>query len=158
MSDSVTVIKLDHSGKEVWRYNGEIVERGDTQIVLEAFFNRDDRDDGYIIWRRGDRFVEYFYTDRWYNIFEIHDVDTFAIKGWYCNITRPAHFTKNTIASDDLALDLFVYADGRTLLQDEDEFATLPISNEDRAQAQASLQQLLAMVEQHQPPFDNGSA
>jgi uncharacterized protein len=155
MSDSVTVIKLDHTGTEVWRYNGEIVERNDTHIVLEAFFNREDRDDGYIIWRHGDRFVEYFYADRWYNIFEIHDVDSGEIKGWYCNITRPAHFTDSTIASDDLALDLFVNPDGQTLLQDEGEFASLPISDEDRAQAQSAMQQLLAMVEQRQPPFNN---
>jgi uncharacterized protein len=150
----VTVIKNDEAGKEVWRYDGEIIQRGDTHIVLEAFFNRDDRDSGYIVWRRGDRFVEHFYTNRWYNIFEIHDVETDAIKGWYCNITRPAHFADTTIASDDLALDLFVYPDGRTLLQDEDEFAALPVSEEDRAQAQAALQQLLAMVEQHQSPFE----
>jgi uncharacterized protein len=153
MGKAVTVIKLDHTGKEVWRYEGEAIERSDTHIVLEAFFNREDRDDSYIIWRRGDRFVEYFYTDRWYNIFEIHDVDSDAIKGWYCNITRPARFTDTTIASDDLALDLFVYPDGRTLLEDEDEFAALSISDEDRAQAQAALYTLTGLVEQHQPPF-----
>jgi uncharacterized protein len=153
MAQPITVIKNDHTGTEVWRYEGEIIERGDTYIVLEAYFNRDDRDDGYIAWRRGDRFVETFYTDRWYNIFEIHDVNSGAIKGWYCNITRPAHFSGITISSDDLALDLFVYPDGRPLIQDEDEFAALPISAQDRAQAYAALQALQAMVKAHQPPF-----
>jgi protein associated with RNAse G/E len=154
MTQPITVIKNDHNGKEVWSYDGEVIERGESRIILEAFFNREDRDDGYITWRRGDRFVEYFYNDRWYNIFEVHDVESDTIKGWYCNITRPAHFTDTTIASDDLALDLFVYPDGRTLVQDEAEYTDLPIPSEDRARAEEALRVLQLMVTQRQPPFD----
>ena len=40
--------------------------------------------------RRGDRFIETYYTDRWYNIFEIHAREDDRLKGWYCNIAKPA--------------------------------------------------------------------
>src|SRR5687767_11576737 len=122
-----TIIKTDHTGKEVWRYSGDTLEVSPTHIVIEAFFNRDDRDDGYFIWQRGDRFVEYFYSDRWYNVFVIHDATDDHVRGYYCNFTRPAHITADTVQSDDLALDLFIYPNGQILIQDQDEFDSLPI-------------------------------
>ncbi|OQY20658.1 MAG: hypothetical protein B6I35_10355 [Anaerolineaceae bacterium 4572_32.2] len=44
---------------------------------------------GYVALEPSDRWTECFYTDRWYNVFEIHAADD-SLKGWYCNITRPA--------------------------------------------------------------------
>lgn len=149
-----TVIKTDHTGKEVWRYPAETLEIGSNYIILEAFFNRDDRDDGYFIWQRGDRFVEYFYTDRWYNVFVIHDVNTDAVRGYYCNFTRPAYIAPETIQSDDLVLDLFVYPSGQTLLQDQADFDNLPIPASEKAQVQAALASLLDLINTASPPFD----
>src|SRR5690349_13550539 len=104
--EPVLVIKNNHLGKEMLRYDGVILKRNDSGILLEAIFDRDDLDLGYTVFRRGDRFVEWFYSDRWYNIFEIHNAEDDQIKGWYCNFTRPAKFGDTRIEADDLALDL----------------------------------------------------
>ena len=80
------VYKLDAQGREVWRYPAELVESLPNGVRLEAFFNRDDIDFGWAVFKKGDRFVEYFYTDRWYNIFVIYDRDSDTHKGWYCNL------------------------------------------------------------------------
>ncbi len=149
----ITVIKNDHAGREVWRYEGHVLERGQHHVTLEAFFRRDDMDLGFVIFRRGDRFVETFYTDRWYNVFEVHDVDDDHIKGWYCNITRPAVLADRTVQADDLALDLFIYPDGRLLVLDEEEFAALPIPDVDRRLARTALESLLALVRSAGSPF-----
>ena len=149
----ITIIKNDHNGREVWRYEGHIILRKSQHIVLEAHFNRADVHLEYITFRRGDRFVEHFYSDRWYNIFEIHDVDDDDLKGWYCNITRPAFLGDNTIRADDLALDLFVSPDGQTRIIDGDEFDALPISQEERAAAQAALEELQQRVREGNTPF-----
>ena len=83
-----TVYKLDEHGNEVWNYPAVVLERTERFVRLEAFFNRNDYDAGYVVFKRDDRFVEYFYTDRYYNIFAIYDRDDGKLKGWYCNICR----------------------------------------------------------------------
>src|ERR1051326_9143263 len=107
-ANAITVFKLDHESREVWRYSGTILAHGATWVQLEAFFNRDDKDAGYVVFRRGDRYIEWFYTDRMYNIFQIHDVDDDHLKGWYCNICNPAIIADHEIRCEDLALDVWV--------------------------------------------------
>jgi predicted RNA-binding protein associated with RNAse of E/G family len=149
----ITVIKNDHTGREVWRYQGHILERTERHVTLEAFFSRDEMDLGFIVFRKGDRFVETFYSDRWYNVFEVHNAGGDHLKGWYCNITRPAVLADSSVRADDLALDLFVYPDGRTLVLDEDEFADLPLSELERQEAHEALATLQALARAGQPPF-----
>ena len=145
----VLIIKNNHDGKEMLRYKGIILKRAGNEILLEAIFERDDIDLGYAVFRRGDRFVERFYSDRWYNIFEIHDVDDDRVKGWYCNFTRPAHFTDGQIEADDLALDLWAYPDGRKLVLDRDEFDALEISEDERAAVLDGLEELQELIGRH---------
>jgi len=142
--DQVTVIKLDTTGQETWRYTGHVLERHAGRIVLEAEFNRDDLPFHEIILRRGDRFVETYYADRWYNVFAIHDRDDGRLKGWYCNISRPAEIGDSTVSYIDLALDLLVYPDGRQLVLDEEEFSALSLPPEVQRQARQALEELQA--------------
>ena len=142
--DSITVRKLNLAGQETWRYTGRVLERHAGRIVLEAEFNREDTPFHEIMLRSGDRFVETFYTDRWYNVFEIHDCDDHRLKGWYCNIGHPAVIEEETVTYIDLALDLLVYPDGRHLLLDEDEFTALALSPEVKQQARLALEELQA--------------
>jgi predicted RNA-binding protein associated with RNAse of E/G family len=151
---TITVIKNDHTGREVWRYGGRVVERGATWVKLEARFNRAEMRTTYHTFRQGDRFVEWYYSDRWYSIFEMHNVDDDHLTGWYCNLSRPAVLTPDAILADDLALDMFVAPDGAITVLDEDEFAALPIDDETRAQVQRALDELKHLVEARQPPFD----
>jgi len=62
------------------------------------------------------------------------------LKGWYCNITKPAVVTEDELTFVDLALDLWVWPDMRYLVLDEDEFDELAASTyspEDTATARA---------------------
>jgi len=156
-STPLTIIKNDFAGREVWRYEGVLLERHPDRIVLEARFNRDDIDLEYVVFRRGDRFIEQFYTNRWYNVFEIHDVSDDHIKGWYCNFTRPARFSDGVVAADDLALDLWVYPDGRLLTLDRAEFDALPITRADRRAVLAALAELTSSSIWQKPPAPNPS-
>jgi uncharacterized protein len=140
----ITVIKQDHQGRETWRYSGRMLERGDHYVILEAYFDREDTPIQGMLLRKGDRFVETYYDDRWYNIFEVYDRDDSRLKGWYCNIGKPAEFHDQTISYQDLALDLLVFPDGRQLILDEEEFAALPLDPQDRVQARAGVKELQA--------------
>ncbi|NPV86679.1 MAG: DUF402 domain-containing protein [Anaerolineae bacterium] len=143
----VIVIKCNIEGKEIWRYPGLILKRGVNTMVIEAYFNRNDLLFHGMLLGRGDRFVEAYYTDRWYNIFEVHDRVDDHLKGWYCNVARPAVFVNGVIRYVDLALDLLVFPDGRQFVLDEDEFAALPIDAETRSQAIRALEDLKTLLQ-----------
>ncbi|GAB4504480.1 MAG: DUF402 domain-containing protein [Anaerolineales bacterium] len=138
----VIVSKRRPDGTVAWQYEGRILERTDNYVRLEAFFDRDDLPFMGVVLKRGDRFVETFYSDRWYNIFEIYDRDDGRLKGWYCNIGYPAMLNGNMVSYVDLALDLWVSADGNQTILDEDEFLALPLDEATRAQATAALKAL----------------
>jgi predicted RNA-binding protein associated with RNAse of E/G family len=136
----ITVHKRDALGRVVWSYVGRELERGANFVRLEALFNRDDLPFQGITLKRGDRFVEEFYADRWYNIFEIYDRDDGGLKGWYCNVGQPMIWDgPNAISYIDLALDLWVAADGTQRILDEDEFAALGLDEKKRQQAWEAL-------------------
>jgi predicted RNA-binding protein associated with RNAse of E/G family len=85
----------------------------------------------------------FFYTNHWYNIFELHDRDNDRVKGWYCNVGRPAVLeTNNRLSYVDLGLDLWVAPGGTQTVLDEDEFAALDLDVETRQQAGAALEEL----------------
>lgn len=151
---TVTVHKLDAKGAEVFRYSGQIIRRTETSLVLEAFFDMEEREFHGLIFRRGDRFVETHYSDRWYNVLAVHDVDTGNFKGWYCNISRPAIINGSTVSAEDLALDLVVLPSGSQFVLDEDEFAALDLGSADRASARAALKELQQHAEALDGPFE----
>lgn len=147
--EELTIIKRNPQGQETWRYSGAVLRRAQHGLLIEAFFNREDIPFHGILLARGDRFVEAFFSNQWYNIFEMHDRATDALKGWYCNITRPAEFTDGRIDYVDLGLDLLVYPDGHRLVLDEDEFETLDLSQEERRRSLAALDDLQGVFRQH---------
>jgi predicted RNA-binding protein associated with RNAse of E/G family len=147
----ITVRKRDENGLVTWEYTGEVLERGKDFVRLEARFNRADMPFQGIVLKQNDRFVETFYTRRWYNVFEIHDRDDDAIKGWYCNVGYPAVWdAPGEISYVDLALDLWVTPDGRQTVLDEDEFDALGLDELTRTHARDALAELRTQFEPKQ--------
>jgi len=148
--EPIRILKRDAQGQVVWQYTGKILERGENYVRLEARFNRADMSFMGVVLRENDRFVETFFTDRWYNIFEIHDREDEHIKGWYCNLGRPAVWDAPDVVSYvDLALDLWVAADGSQTVLDEDEFTALGLDGELRGQVLAGLAALQAFFREN---------
>ena len=140
----IKVLKRNLAGEVTWRYEGRVLRRLPNALVLEAFFNRPDLPFMNILLKEGDRFVETFYTDRWYNIFEIYDRDDGLLKGWYCNIGRPAVIENDSVSYVDLALDLWVSADGEQTILDQDEFEKLDLDSASISKASSALAELQA--------------
>lgn len=140
--NTVVVVKMNIQREETWRYEGIILARDKKSLLIEAFFNRDDLPFHGITLKRNDRFIERYYEDRWYNIFEIHDREDDHLKAWYCNVTTPAKFTPGKIAYIDLALDVLAYPDGQYRILDRDEFDDLALDKETREKACGALDKL----------------
>jgi hypothetical protein len=151
---ALRVLKLRYDRSLIFAWDAHVLERTPEHVLLAGLFNGGHRDLGYVVLDRGDLFLEWYYFERWYNIFQVYGVAG-ALKGWYCNIGMPPSLRSTELSYVDLALDVFVHPDGRHLVLDEDEFAELKrdrISAEDARQAEQGLAELLALVQGAQLP------
>ncbi len=149
----ITVNKLNPLGEKIIQYQGEVLERLADEIIIQAYWNHSPKDLGYICFEPGDRFIEYYYANRWYNIFEISDASN-TRKGWYCNIAEPADIREEHILQKDLLLDVWVDSSGKPLVLDEDEFeADKMLDDKQRQCARQGLRDLLQIIANEAAPF-----
>ncbi len=149
----ITVTKLNPLGEVKIQYQGEVVECLSHGVVIHAYWKHPTKDLGYTRFEPGDRFIEYYYTNRWFNIFDISTAEG-TRKGWYCNIAEPALIHDDHIEQVDLLLDVWVDPKGTTLLLDEDEFETdTTLDEEQRKGARQGLHDLLQMIAAQTEPF-----
>lgn len=157
MTPTITVHKLDHQGVEQLTYPGMVLERTEAYLQVEAAFTYPQVQVRGITLEEGDRFVEWYYRERWYTVFAMFEGWEGRFKGWYCNITRPARIEPGHVYSEDLALDLLVYTDYRWEVLDRQEFLDLDIPEVERTQASRALEELQVLIRQGKGPFDRES-
>jgi hypothetical protein len=148
----IKVQKKNPAGEVTYEYKGVLLRRDGNSITLEALFNREDMPFMDVVLRKGDRFVEHYYTDRWYNIFAVYDRDDGEIKGWYCNIGKPAVIEDGVVSYVDLALDLWISVNGKQTVLDQDEFEKLDLNEELSAGALNGLNELRLLFKNNKPP------
>jgi hypothetical protein len=139
---TISVIKCNLYGEEIWHYTGHILMQTPQAVLLEAKFDRGEVDLAGLQFSRGGHFVELYLCDRWYNIYEIYAGSDHHLKGWYCNISFPPTMTSDSISYIDLALDLVTFPDGRQVILDREEFEMLRLEGKDRQKATAALEEL----------------
>ncbi len=150
----ITVEKRNHRSQPVVQYQGEVIERSDTWVCLRAVFERKAANLGFVTFHPGDVFIEWFYADRWYNIFQVHEGNSSHLRGWYCNITRPAQIDVGLVVADDLELDVFVMPNGAIILLDEEEFGALDLTIEERMAALRAIESIRDRVSAREAPFN----
>jgi predicted RNA-binding protein associated with RNAse of E/G family len=154
---SITIHLLKPGKHTIVTYRGELLLEEPGHLPIHARWERDALDLGYIVFEPGDHFYEHYYTERWFNIFELYSAAG-APKGWYCNVTRPAQVAGDVIMSEDLELDLFVAPDrAHPVRLDLDEFEGRGLAATDPAAyaaALTALDELERMARAGEPPFD----
>ena len=110
----IHVRKLRADGSQAYAWDGVVLRSDAHGIVLRAQFNVDLVELGFTTFRRGDEFVEFYYFDRWYNVFQISAPDG-RLKGWYANVGLPAEVDPEAgvLQYVDLELDVWANPDGR---------------------------------------------
>ncbi|MFF6992816.1 DUF402 domain-containing protein [Streptomyces sp. NPDC010273] len=131
---------LVKAGRTKIRYAAELLSDDGTRLAVRAPWAGDGvRDFGFVRFERGDVFTEYYWRDRWYAVKEVRD-SAGRLKGWYCDITRPAALSGTELVVEDLDLDLWVSADGTDVRRlDEDEFEESGLAGSDPAAAAAAV-------------------
>lgn len=139
----VSLVKRRHADVE---YEAVVTLDDGNHIVVEGEWSEEaPRDLGYVRFEPGDRFTEHYWRDRWYSVKEVRDASG-TLKGWYCDVVRPVRVEQDRLVSVDLDLDLWVSADGRTILRlDEEDFVASGLAESDpfaEAQARRALSEL----------------
>ncbi|SFF61666.1 Protein of unknown function [Actinacidiphila alni] len=131
-----TTVRLTKAGRDKRGYPATVLADDGVRVTVRADWAAPGaRDFGFVRFEPGDVFTETYWRDRWYAVKEVRDAGG-ALKGWYCDIARPAVVTADGLTVDDLDLDLWVSADGTAVLRlDEDEFATGGLPERDPAAA-----------------------
>ena len=146
----LVVQKLFYGGEKSYRWTGHLVHRDEESLFFTAVFEGKRRDLGYVVFDTGDVFYEYYFFDRWYNVFQVYSKDG-ELKGWYCNITVPPVVNGDELTFVDLALDVFAYPDRRFLVLDQEEFdelARTTYSPEHVEKAKEALAELIERAQQ----------
>jgi hypothetical protein len=133
-------VVLVKAGRTKIRYSGELLSDDGTRVAVRApWAGSGVRDFGFVRFESGDVFTEYYWRDRWYAVKEVRSA-TGALKGWYCDVTRPAVRSGPELVVEDMDLDLWRSADGSDVRRlDEDEFAESGLAETDPEAARAAL-------------------
>lgn len=154
---ATTVRALKHDGRLHREWKARVAERRGTLVVLDAVFDSEIRHPLLGTIAAGTRSIEYYWTDRWYNVFRFTEADG-RLRNYYCNINTPAHFEDDTLTFTDLDIDVLVAPDFSISVLDEDEFALhaveLNYPAELQRQVRTALAELLALIERRGFPFD----
>ena len=122
----IHVRKLKPGGNLDYAWDGVVVRCDDSGIVLRAEFNVDLVERNWATLRRGDIFHEFYFWDRWFNIFQISEPNG-TLKGWYCNVGQPPELDNGNgdLNYVDLGLDVWTRPDGKYVVLDQDDFDAL---------------------------------
>ncbi|MEW2300978.1 DUF402 domain-containing protein [Streptomyces sp. NPDC006655] len=150
---AVVDVVLVKAGRTKIRYPAELLHDDGTRITVRAPWAGDTaRDFGFVRFEQGDVFTEFYWRDRWYAVKEVRAADG-TLKGWYCDVTRPATLGGGRLVVEDLDLDLWRSADGTDVRRlDEDEFAESGLAERDPAAASAAAAALDALEALAQGP------
>jgi protein associated with RNAse G/E len=155
--EAITVCTYKYDGTEYRRWRGQLTGRRSSLIILSAAFDKEVRHPLLGIIAAGTVSTEYYWLNRWYNIFRFHQ-PTGELRNYYCNINVPPIFHQNVLSYIDLDMDILVAPDLSYSILDEEEFAAnasrFKYSLEVQRRSYQALEQLVKLIESRQFPFN----
>ncbi|MEU9203591.1 DUF402 domain-containing protein [Streptomyces sp. NPDC048332] len=142
-AESELTVVLVKAGKTKIRYPAaQVADDGNRITVRAPWAAPGVRDFGFVRFEPGDVFTEHYWRDAWFAVKEVR-TGTGELKGWYCDVTRPAVLRDGELLVEDLDLDLWVSADrSRVLRLDEDEFEESGLAGRDPEAAREAVRAL----------------
>ena len=158
--EELTVRVLKYDGAEYRRWYARLARREGSLMVLDAEFEFDVQHHLLGDIQRGTRTIEYYWLDRWYNVFRFLKADG-CTRLYYCNVNMPPKLENDVLTYIDLDIDILVQPDLSYQVLDLDEFAAnaarYGYSGEIKRQADAAVAGLISLIEKREVPFDETS-
>jgi protein associated with RNAse G/E len=153
-SNTIKSRKFDGSVRRSWKC--DLTDRDGSLLVFLGIFDLEVNHSDLGIIRRGTVSYEYYWLDRWYNVFRFHEPDG-SLRNFYCNINMPPVFEDGVLDYVDLDIDVLVWPSSEYKILDLEEFE----DNSEKFQypdhlkdsAQSALKELLQLIETKQFPF-----
>ncbi|MDX6385092.1 MAG: uncharacterized protein QOK48_2665 [Blastocatellia bacterium] len=151
---TVRVLKYDGSESRCWQTSLSRHEGG--LIVLDAQFEADVQHELLGEIGRGTRTIEYYWLDRWYNVFRFLKPNQ-ETRLFYCNVNTPPVMSEGTLTYIDLDIDVLVQPDLSYQILDLEEFeensARYEYPEPVKAMAHAAVDDLISLIEGRRFPF-----
>jgi protein associated with RNAse G/E len=155
--DEITVRAFKYGGAEHRSWKARVARQQGSLLILDAEFEIDVTHESLGRVPRGTRTVEYYWFDRWYNVFKFLN-DAGDAHLYYCNINMPPTFANDRLSYLDLDIDVLVHADLSYQVLDLEEFQVNAIrfsySSEVKSRAHAAVDEVISMIESRHFPFD----
>ena len=116
----IRALRYDKTPAKSWECI-EIAREG-SLIVFRGEFDREITHDQIGTIEKGTVSLEYYWLDRWYNVFRFLS-PAGSHRCFYCNINMPPKIDGDTLEYVDLDLDVYVGAEGEIKVLDREEFA-----------------------------------
>lgn len=151
----VSVRKYDRREHRRWR--ARIAKREDSLLILDAVFEKEIEHDLLGTIALGTVSTEYYWLDRWYNVFRFGD-STGKLKNFYCNVNQPPSFDGHVLSYIDLDIDVLVAPDLTYKILDLDDFEAnaraYAYPADVQANAHGALEELTRLIEARAFPFN----
>ena len=157
---TILVRTLKYDGFEHRRWSARVLKCDFPLLVLDAAFDETIEHEFLGTINSGTLSTEYYWLDRWYNVFRFSGPDQ-QLKSYYCNVNMPPNIDGSTLSYIDLDIDILVKPDLTYQILDLDDFETnaeryaYPAAVRDNVQ-QAVID-LVRLIETHTFPFSSDS-
>jgi len=146
--------RYDLSIRRSWKCR--LIEKNEPALVFVGEFEDEVEHSDLGVIQKGTISNEYYWLDRWYNIFVFFNPDK-TFRNFYCNINMPPTLGEGMLGYVDLDIDVLVWPDFRIEVLDMDEFesnaAAYSYPAEIREKALATLTELQKMIAACEFPF-----
>lgn len=153
---SILIKAHKYDGSEHRRWSAQLVKQEGSLLVLDGKFEADVQHDLLGLIASGTHSLEYYWLDRWYNIFRFGQPDG-SVRNFYCNVNVPPTFDGEILSYTDLDLDILVDPDFSYRILDADEFERnsreYGYPADVQANAREALAELVSMIETRAFPF-----
>jgi len=100
---------------------------------------------------------EYYWLDRWYNVFRFSDANH-QLKKFYCNVNQPPSFDGHVLSYVDLDIDVLVEPNLSYRILDLDDFEEnarrYPYPEDVQHNARQAVTELIGLIEARSFPFN----
>jgi uncharacterized protein len=139
-------------------WKAELLSETDELLTFVGIFEKEITHPHLGVIRRGTVSYEFYWKNRWFNIFRFHEPEG-ELRNFYCNLNEPPRFENGVLDYVDLDIDVLIWKDFSLQILDLDEFEAHALKYGYSAtlleNVEAGLKELLSMIEKKAFPFDN---
>lgn len=157
MKQTFTINSRKFDGKIHRSWKADLIEQNDSFLTFVGVFDQEVNHPLLGVIRRYTVSYEFYWLDRWYNIFRFHEPGG-ELRNFYCNISQPPVLSKNFLDYIDFDIDLLVCKNFSYKILDMEEFEENKKIFEYPAELvgkiHASVTEIEFMIEKRLFPFD----